>query len=373
MSTGTTDADGEGTFEGYRRPDGRIGVRNRVLVLPSVICSHVVAETIAERGDRTVAAPHDHGCGQLGADNEQTEAVLRGVAANPNVAGTVVVGLGCEEVQSGAVAAAIEERGLPVREVAIQDAGGTDECVERGVAAARELAEYVDAATADRGSLGDLTVGVVGDLADSSVERAQPLVGELLDRVLAAGGRAVVAGSERFVAHPKETRDRATAAASEGVDALFERHADHPARATRVAADAAEKGFEASAGLLGDAPISEVVPYGEQPTTDSGVAIVDAPSRFEEAATALAAAGAHIVVHVTADGVPAGHPIVPVLKVSGDEETVASLPADVDVDATTATTADLVDRVLRTAGGDRVCPERHGLTEFAITRIGPSI
>lgn len=360
-------------FEGYRRPDGRLGVRNRVLVLPSVICSHLVAEEIANRSPGAVATPHDHGCAQLGADNDQTERTLVSMGTNPNVAGTVVVGLGCEEVQSDVVAAALAERDYPVREVAIQDAGGTDECIAAGVSAVEELRADADAATVGAASLGDLTVGiVVGDVDDSTVDHANPIVAGLVDRVVGAGGRVLVAGNERFVAHPDETRAQASDAAAESVDAFLARHADIPARATRVHADAVERGSDAAAGFVGEHAIEDVVEYGAVAESD-GVSLVDAPSRFEEAATGLAAAGAHLVVHVTADGVPAGHPLVPVLKVSGDADTVAALPDDIDVDATTATVDDLVAAVRDVADGAETCAERHGLTEFAITRVGPSM
>lgn len=360
-------------FEGYRREDGRLGVRNRVLVLPSVICSHLVAEEIADRSPGAVATPHDHGCAQLGADNDQTERTLVGMGTNPNVAGTVVVGLGCEEVQSDVVASELDARGVPVREVAIQDAGGTDECIDAGVAAVEDLRSAADAATAGRASLGDLSVGVVvGDVADSTVEHANPLVAGLVERVLEAGGRVLAAGNERFVAHEAATRERASGHAEAAVDRLLERYDGIPARASRVHADASAKGVEAATGFLGDQPIADVVDYGAFAGRD-GLSLVDAPSRFEEAATGLAAAGAHLVVHVTADGVPAGHPVVPVLKVSGDAETVAALPDDVDLDARSTSVDELVDAVRDVAGGAETCAEGHGLTEFAITRVGPSM
>ncbi|WP_020222960.1 UxaA family hydrolase, partial [Halarchaeum acidiphilum] len=238
MSADSPSEAAAGDFEGYRRSDGRVGVRNDVLVLPSVICSHLVAEEIAERAG-AVATPHDHGCAQLGADNDQTERTLVSLGENPNVAGTVVVGLGCEEVQSDAVAAALDERGFPVREVAIQDAGGTDACIDAGVAAVDDLRAETDAASVGGASLGDLTVGVVvDDLAESTVERANPLVAGLADRVLDAGGRVLVAGNERYAAHPMETRARVKRSAESAVDAFLERHRDLPARATRVSADA---------------------------------------------------------------------------------------------------------------------------------------
>jgi altronate dehydratase large subunit len=218
------------TFTGYRRSNGRVGVRNHVAVLPTSVASSTVARGIAEAaGPWARATPHRMGTSQPAATREQTERTLVGVGRNPNVGGTLVVGLGCEEVQSDAVAAAVADRGLPVREVAIQDAGGTDACIEVGATAARELAAHADAATAGEGSLGGLTLGIVGDLA----------------------------GSERFVALPGVTRSRTTVEARPAVEALVERHA----------------------------------------------------------------------------GDPAGHPIVPVVKVSGDAATLAALPDDVDVDA----------------------------------------
>ena len=373
----SSDASKEGVsreFIGYRRADGRLGVRNRILVLPSVICSHLVAEEIAGRVDRAVATPHDHGCAQLGEDSDQTAMTFEGIGANPNIAGTVVVGLGCEEVQSDAVAAAFEERGLPVREVSIQDAGGTEPCIEAGVEAAKDLATHADEVKDVCASLGDLMVGVVvDDIDDSTVERANPLVAELITRITDVGGRVVVAGAERFTIHPDVLMNRATTKASERLTALVERHEGLPPRATRVGRAAASRGPEDALGFLGDLPIRDVIRYGELATHESGIALVDAPSRFEEAATGLAASGAHIVVHVTNDGVTTGHPVVPVLKVSGNSDTVETLPNDIDVDATSATPADLERALVTAAGGSKTAAEQHGLTEFAITRVGPSM
>ncbi|REA02751.1 altronate dehydratase [Haloferax sp. Atlit-6N] len=373
------------SFAGYRRPDGHLGIRNRVLVLPSVICSHVVAEEIAAGSPGAVAAPHDHGCGQLGADAEQTERTLVGLAGNPNVAGTVVVGLGCETVRSDVVAAAVEERGLPVRELTIQDAGGTDACVDRGTDAVADLRESAAAqgtdgatATADEppATLGDLTVGVVvDDLADSTRRHAYPLVAELVERVASAGGRVVVAGNERFAAHPEETRSLVGDAAA---DRLLDA-AGRPARATRVGTEAAARGFAAATGFIGDAPVAGVAAYGQRvdeadaaDAAAGAVTLLDAPSRVEEAATGLAAAGAHLVLHVTGQGTPAGHPVVPVVKLSGDADTLAAVPDDIDLDARDADADDLESLLLGVADGDRTCAERHGLTEFAIARAGPS-
>jgi len=359
---------------GFRRPDGRVGVRNRVLVLPSVICSHQVADRIAAEVDAAVSAPHDHGCAQIGADNDQTERTFLGVAGNPNVSGTVVVGLGCEAIQSGDVAAELDRRGVPVREVAIQDAGGTDACIADGVTAVREL---LDAdGDADRGreraDLSDLTVGVVSsDLAPSTVDTAEPVVGEFVRALTDAGGRVVVAGVERFVDAP--AREFASDGAIDAVDDVLAAHRDRPAKATRVRRHAAARDAAELAGVFGGVPVTEAVAYGDAVSQADGVAMLGAPSQFAEAATGLAAAGAQVVVHVTADGIATGHPVVPVVTVTGDPDTAAALADDIDVDATAGTGRELLARVAAVADGAPSSTERHGLTEFAITRIGPSM
>ena len=357
-------------FEGYPRRAG-VGVRNRVLVLPSVICSHMVADEIASRVDAAESAPHDHGCAQIGADREQTKRTFVNVGSNPNVAGTVVVGLGCEGIQSDEVSDALDDRGVPVREVVIQEEGGTDPCIERGVEAARDLVERAERTRAD---LGDLTVGVgASALAASTVETADPLVGDVVGEIVDAGGRVVVAGTERVLPHAAAVRSRTTDGARTAFDALVERRRNEPARASRVRLQAADRDASAATSLWDDRPIEAVLEYGERATHDGGVALVDAPSRFEEAATALAAAGAQVVVHVTGEGVPAGHPIVPVVKVTGDGSTYEALAGDIDVNANETTPVELLEYLGQVAHGAETRAERHGIREFAITRVGPSM
>ena len=362
-----------GDIVGYERPDGTVGIRNHVLVIPSVICSHLVAERIADRLPYARATPHDHGCAQLGADNEQTARTLVGIGTNPNVAGVVVVGLGCEEVQSDDVADSLSERGVPVRELSIQDVGGTEACVERGIELAQEL--WMQADAQERAvSMGDLTVGVVSsDLRESTREVAAPLVGEVVDELLDAGARVVVAGSERVLAHPDAARARTTSNSATQLDEMLSRHRNLPPRATRVGMRASSLDFDGCTREWGSSNIEEVIEYGSPSSLDSGLALLDAPSRFEEAATGLVAAGAGLVVHLTADGIPAGHPTAPVLKVSGEGSTVSALADDIDVDATTATAADLRSSVHAVADGQPCAVNQHGLTEFAITRVGPSM
>ncbi|QGX94264.1 altronate dehydratase [Haloplanus rallus] len=357
----------------YVRDEG-VGVRNRVLVVPSVICSHIVAQRIADAVDGAVCAPHDHGCAQIGADHDQTERTLLNVTRNPNLAGATVVGLGCEHLQSGPFAEAVADHGVPVRELSIQEVGGSDACIEAGTEATRDLAA---AAAADRSeaSLGDLTVGVVGsDLAASTRDVADPVVGETVDALRDAGATVAVAGTERLAPHAEAAADRAASdPVAERLRAAAERTADEPGNVRGLVRRAAELPFDEVVGSWGSAPVEEFVQYGDRVTVDEGLAVVDTPSRFEEATTALAAAGASVVVHVTAEGIPSGHPIVPVLKVTGDGETARILPDDVDVDARSTTPDGLLDELRRVADGGRTATERHGLTKFAINRVGPSM
>ncbi|MFC7142265.1 UxaA family hydrolase [Halosimplex aquaticum] len=362
-------------FEAVDRGDRGVGVRDRVLVLPSVICSRIVADRIAEAVPGAVSAPHDHGCAQIGDDKSQTLRAFLGVGSNPNVAGTVVVGLGCESIQSDDVAADLADLGVPVRETAIQDAGGTEATVEAGVDAARQLRDAAESGVGRTADLSDLTVGVVsGDLSASTRETADPLVGRAVDELVEAGASVVAAGSERVVAHPDAAAARAASdETATAVQDVAERHGGQPARASRVGREAADHEFDVVMRAWGDQPVRDVLDYGERAVHEEGLAVVDAPSRFTEAATGLVAAGAQVVIHVTGEGVPTGHPVAPVLKVSGDEATLSAVGGDIDVDARAAAAGDLVDRLRAVAGGERVRAEEHGLESSAITRIGPSM
>lgn len=365
----------DGVFTAYLRGDGRTGVRNRVLIVPSVICSHIVSEQIADAHDDAIAVPHDHGCGQIGDDHDRTEQTLVNLARNPNVAGATVVGLGCEHLQSGPFAEQIGDRGVPVRETAIQDAGGTDPCVKEGVAATAELVESSADSGQGTAALSDLTVGVVSsDLDRSTRAVADPIVGAAVDAMIDAGATVVIAGTERLAPHAAAAANRAeTPSVAKSVREICERQEGRPGDVRRIVRQAADAPFDELVGIWGSATVGEVISYGDTVSPSDGMTIVDSPSRFEEAATALAAAGASMIVHVTADGVPTGHPVVPVIKVTGNETTMDSLAADIDIDASEADADAVLDEIVRVADGGRTASEDHGITAFAISRSGPSM
>ncbi len=369
--THALDHDGPATFQGFARETRRAGVRDHVLVVPSVICSGVVAETIAEGNPRAVCAPHDHGCGQIGADRNQTRRTLLGVCENPNVAGVLLVGLGCETLDSEALAADLD---VPVRQTAIQTAGGTGAAVEAGNGAIDELTAAAHTGSRDEVALRDLTLGVtVSDLSGSTLDEVHPRVRALVRSVLDAGGRVVVAGVESLVPFVDEVDGLAADEETRRSlrDVLRQHRAEHPPTEMRRTASGLSRDRVAS--LWDGDPVREVLAYGERTGLDSGVALVDSSDGFEETATALVAAGAQVVVHGTADGIPTGHPVVPVLKVTGNPDTVAALGTDIDVDARSDLDDALSERLVATLDGEPTAAEEHGLVSFAINRSGPSL
>ena len=131
-------------FLGYLRPDGRVGVRNHVLVVPTVICSAVVAERVAASiAPIGTALPHLAGCGQLGPDLQVTHETLAAYCQHPNVAAVIVIALGCEQLVAQYLADTARQAGKPAHTIAIQAEGGTVRATARGIEIARHLSEEV--------------------------------------------------------------------------------------------------------------------------------------------------------------------------------------------------------------------------------------
>ena len=127
-------------FHGYRRPDGGVGVRNHVLVVPTVVCSAVVTERIANAVPGAVALPHLAGCGQLGPDMQVTHDTLAAYCRHPNVGAVLVVALGCEQVVAQMLAESARAAGKKSAIVSIQGEGGTPKATAKGTAIAADLA-----------------------------------------------------------------------------------------------------------------------------------------------------------------------------------------------------------------------------------------
>jgi altronate dehydratase large subunit len=174
-------------IKGYRRDRGALGARNRILVLPSVVCSGLAATQIAS--DDAIAVTHQHGCAVVGDDVEHTAEIFSGVAGNPNIAGALVVGLGCETIQGADVARRIALSGQNVRYVGVQAEGGTARTVERGRELVQELRAQADAAVREPADEAKLMLG----LDDARA----PFTEALRSLAEAAGARLLVAEDGR--------------------------------------------------------------------------------------------------------------------------------------------------------------------------------
>lgn len=382
----------DGTFPGFRRADGGVGVRNLIAVIPSVICANVVTERIAAQVPGAVAIPHPHGCAQVGDDVPLTERILAGVGANPNVGAVLVVGLGCETCQSGDVASLVRRLapGKPVESFSIQEAGGSIKSITRGVEVARDLhASIADAIRVPVG-LDELVVATQCGETDVSTDTvANPAIGAVADDVVGAGGTVLLGETPEWMEIAAELAARARDAATGGrlhqVVADYRRGAmaigasvigpegDDDVVAGHVTARARALGCVAKGGT---APIGEVLDFGARPTR-RGLAVMDTPAHDVVSITAMAAAGAQVCLFATGRGTPVGSALMPVIKVTGNPRTASRMADNVDLafDGTDrgAHARELRDTLASVVAGGEVVAEVIGQHDFAIHRVAPTV
>lgn len=390
-------------WQGYRRDDGRAATRNEIWILPTVGCVGLTAEQVAAaarhrhaaaidtgRLDGIHAFTHPHGCSQLGDDLAGTRAALAGLAANPNAAGVLLLGLGCESNQLEALLAAVPEaaRGK-VRHLASQAAG--DELA----AAAALIDELVDtAATARRETLplGALTVGLKCGGSDGfSGLTANPLLGRFSERLARAGGTPVLTEiPEIFGAEAAllaRATSRATFAAGAALVNRFKRYyldqglpvSENPSPGNLAGGITTLE--EKSLGAVqkaGSAPLAAVINYGQQ-APPGGLVLLEAPGNDAVSSTALAAAGATMVLFTTGRGTPLGFP-VPTIKVSSNSALAGAKPHWIDFDAgvvldqgPSAADQAFLERVLTIASGQPCAAERAGQRAIALWKRGVTL
>src|SRR5208283_541164 len=189
-------------FLGYRRPDGGAGLRNHVLIIPSVVCANRVARGISQQVTGTTWVEHQNGCCQLGVDADLTMRVLVAHGTHPNVYGVVVVGLGCETLRAQDVAAKIKEQCpyKPVHLVIIQDRGGSIKATADGATAAREIMVRASCLMREPIDTSELILGTEcgGSDACSGIS-ANPALGVASDMLIDEGGSVVLAETTELV------------------------------------------------------------------------------------------------------------------------------------------------------------------------------
>lgn len=377
---------------GYRRPDGRVGIRNHVLIIPVDDLSNAVAESVARSIPGTMALPHPYGRLQFGADLDLFFRTMIGTGANPNVAAAVVIGI--EPTWTDRIASGIAETGKPVARFSIERHGDLRvlEMAARQAARMMQDASEITRVPVERGEL--LMSIKCGESDTTSGLGANPATSQAVDRHIAAGGTVIfgetteLTGGEQLIA---------ARCATDEVRKKFQKYFDdYLALVERTGANLL--GSQPTQGNIrgglstieekalgniektGTAPVADALAPGERPTV-AGLNFMDTSCAAAEFITLTAAAGAVIHLFPTGQGNVVGHPVEPVIKLSANPVTVSTMSEHIDLDVSGLLNLDyslaeagdrLEDVIDRTVNGRLTCAEALGHREFALTRLFPS-
>jgi len=385
---------GEFVFQGWRREDGRIGIRNHCLVLATVACAAGVVREVGRRLPAVVAVEHAHGCGRGGPDLGLQIKTLAGLVQNPNVGAVVLVGLGCEVLSVALLKGTLAGSGKPLETVVIQDVGGSSKAADQAEVLAQRLLGKLEELPRHGGTAEDLLVGLECGGSDTfSGLTANPAVGKAADRLVEMGGTVILAettemigalgpllksaGTEEVAAKLRAKVERQEKRAREILGPLFD-----PGLAPGNVESGLTTIAEKSLGCIakgGSSPIREVVDYGDRPSR-KGLVVMDTPGYDIESLAGMATAGVQAILFTTGRGTPVGFPAVPVIKISSNSELFEAMPDDIDLDAGTIlagkTTSQvgeqILDTLLRVAGNERTRAEINGQAVFGIAQGGPA-
>lgn len=390
------------TFNGYRRADGRAGVRNELWVVPTVGCVNGVAQSIAGEFSRklsdwpsiekVVAFPHNYGCSQLGDDHENTRRILADIVRHPNAAGVLVVALGCENNQLSAFREFLgpvdEDR---IKFLECQKVEGNEIPVGLGL-----LEEIAEACAGDRREeipASELKVGLKCGGSDGfSGITANPLLGRFSDWIVSQGGTTVLTevpemfGAETILMSrciDEAVFDKTVHLINDFKEYFISNRQpvyENPSPGNKAGGISTLE--EKSLGCTqksGKSAVTDVLRYGDRLKTP-GLNLLSAPGNDLVAATALAASGCQIVLFTTGRGTPFGT-FVPTAKISTNSRLAASKPGWIDFNAgiildgkpAAAVDDEFIDFVLSAASGERTCNEKSGYSEIAIFKTGVTL
>lgn len=367
----------------YRHPDGRVGIRNDIWIIPTVGCVNHLCERLAASCGG-LALTHPYGCSQLGADHEMTANLLAALARHPNAGGVLVVALGCENNTLDSFKARLGDVStLNIRFLRAQDPG--DEYV-RGL----ELLEELDKSRIKERvpvSASELVVGLKCGGSDGfSGLTANPLVGRFSDWLVARGGATVLTEvPEMFGAETLLMKRCRTRAVFDRCVAMVNDFKDYYTRHNQVCYENPSPGNKAggistledkSLGCVqkgGSAPVEDVLGYGE-PVKAHGLSLLTGPGNDLVASTVLAAAGCHLILFTTGRGTPFGT-VVPTMKIATNATLAAAKPHWIDWDAMENSGVDaFASKVLAVASGDELARnEANDARDIAIFKDGVTL
>lgn len=387
------------TFMGFKRPDGKVGVRNEIWIIPTVGCVNNVATAIARQANRfvkgtveeVIAFPHPYGCSQMGDDQEHTRQILADLINHPNAGGVLVLGLGCEnsniDVLKNYIGDYDENR---VRFLVAQEC--EDEIAE-AVEVVKELIGYASGFEREPVSVSRLVIGMKCGGSDGlSGITANPLVGRFSDTLISKGGTTILTevpemfGAETILMNrcaDRELFDKTVELINDFKN-YFKSHNqtiyENPSPGNKKGGISTLE--DKSLGCTqksGSAKVKGVLRYGETVKT-AGLNLLSAPGNDLVAATALAAAGAQIVLFTTGRGTPFASP-VPTVKIATNSTLAGRKKNWIDFNAGVLVedrsmeeeTAKLFAYVVEVASGRKVCSEEAGFHDMAIFKQGVTL
>ena len=393
-------ADRKLTFQGYRRKNGDVGIRNEVWVIPTVGCVNgtvnqlvdaLKRETNGVGVDAIVGYPHNYGCSQLGSDHENTRMILRNIVKHPNAGGVLVVGLGCENNQLTAFRELLGD--YDPQRVKFMETQKVGDEFEEGMTMLREI--YAVASTDVRTEVpfSELKVGLKCGGSDGfSGITANPLLGVFSDFVVAQGGTTVLTevpemfGAETILMNRCETTDLfdKTVHLINDFKEYFIKNEqpiyENPSPGNKAGGiSTLEEKSMGCTQKCGKSVVKDVLMYGET-LKIKGLNLFSAPGNDLVAATALGSAGCHIVLFTTGRGTPFGS-FVPTMKISTNSMLATNKPGWIDFNAGVIlenktmieTHERFVDYILKVASGELVNNEKKNYREIAIWKSGVTL
>lgn len=377
----------------WRRENGRVGVRNHVLVLPVDDISNAACEAVANNVKGTMAVPHAYGRLQFGEDLDLHFRTVIGTGANPNVAAAVVIGI--EPSWTSTVADGIAATGKPVAAFSIEQKGDL-ETIRAASWKAKEFVHFATELQREECPLSDLWVSTKCGESDTTTGLSScPAVGNMYDKLLphgihgCFGETSEITGAEHIC-----ERRAATPEAGAKFRRIWQAYQDEVIEAHKT--DDLSDSQPTKGNILGGLTTIEEKALGnlekigrtsayidalgpaEAPAMGPGLYFMDTSSAAAECVTLMAAAGYVIHTFPTGQGNVIGNPIVPVIKISGNPRTLRTMSEHIDVDVTGVLTREmtipeagdaLIDMVARTAGGRATAAEALGHREYSMTKL----
>jgi (2R)-sulfolactate sulfo-lyase subunit beta len=380
-------------IQGYRRENGDVGIRNHVVLLPVDDLSNAVCETVAAQVRGTLPVPHAYGRLQYGEDLELHFRTLIGTGTNANVAAAVVVGI--EPNWTARLADGIAESGKPVEAFSIEGHGDL-ETVRRASRATQNLLQHASELRREPAELGELNVSIKCGESDTTTGLAScPTVGWVVDRLVDEGATILfgetpeLTGGEHLIASrciDETVRRQFMAMYERYVSAIESTGADllgsQPTQGNIAGGlSTIEEKALGNIEKTGTKQVVGALDRAEAPRNGGGLYFMDSSSAAAEHITLMCAGGAVLHLFPTGQGNVIGNPVEPVLKITGNPKTAATMSEHIDLDVSGLLSRELtleqageqlLDICLRTANGRLTCAETLGHREFVLTRLYPS-